>query len=164
MLLMVNHLHTQKDVYISPSSAPGLFMHYCIIINIIPNTLINPKMTRKHILDIHDWVFEYYACAHTHTHRHTKNESCSDEKAVFSEWTLWPILHVQEPILFYQALTDFLFNKTHLDTQHWPRVHYYNTATLPCETASFAMILDQMPQRKSWPQPSRYIRYIKQKA
>ncbi len=132
------------------SSAPGLFIHCCIIVNVIPNTLINTKLTRKHILVyMIGHLNTMHVRTHTHTHTHTKNESCSDEKAVFSEWTLWPILQVQEPILFYQALTDFLFNKTHLDTQHWPNVHYYNTANFLSETASFAMILDQMPQCKS---------------
>ncbi len=145
MLLMVNHLHTKRCLHFPVFSSRIVYtlLHYG---KCYPLHFKNDKETFWYT-----WLIGHLNTmhAHTHTHRHTKNESCSDEKAVFSEWTLWPILHVQEPILFYQALTDFLFNKIHLDTQHWPNVHNYNTANFLSETASFAVILDQMPQRKS---------------
>jgi len=66
-----------------------------IVINVIPHTLINTKRTRKHTLWIHMIGYLNTIHAHTHTHRHTKNESCSDEKAVL--FRMNPLTHSSCP-------------------------------------------------------------------
>lgn len=76
MLLMVNHLHTQKDVYIFPSSAPGLFIHCCIRVNVIPYTL---KMTRTYF-GIHDWLVIWILCMRTHIHTDKQRMSHAEMK------------------------------------------------------------------------------------
>ncbi len=61
----------KKDVYIFPSSAPGLSIHCCIMVNVIPYTL---KMTRKHF-SIHDWLVIWILCMRTHIHTDTQRMS-----------------------------------------------------------------------------------------
>lgn len=64
--------HTQKNVYIFLTSAPGPSIYCCIIVNVIPHTLINTKRTRKHTLWIH--MIGYLNTMHAHTHTQTHKE------------------------------------------------------------------------------------------